>query len=65
MGGVAVKNLTKVSIFFLAFFIFSTVYALAAFVGNQINPLPEPFNLLILGIAMTGLGHFLKRLNNK
>ncbi len=65
MGGAKVKTLTKVSIFFLAFFIVSTVYAFAAFVGNQIKPLPEPVNLLILGIAMTGIGHFLKHLADK
>ena len=65
IGGAVVKSLTKVSIFFLAFFIVSTVYAFAAFVGNQVKPLPEPINLLILGIAMTGIGHFLKQLAEK
>jgi len=60
MGGAEVKKFTKVSIFFLAFFIVSTVYAFAAFIGSQIKPLPEPVNMLILGVAMTGIGHFLK-----
>ena len=65
MDGTEVKNLTKVSIFFIAFFIGSTAYAFAAFLGKQINPLPEPLNLLILGISMTGIGHFMKHFIDK
>jgi len=60
MSGAEVKKLTKVSILLLAFFIVTTVYAFAAFVGKQIEPLPEPINLLILGISMFGTGYFLK-----
>jgi uncharacterized membrane-anchored protein len=60
MGGAEVKKLTKVSILLLAFYIVTTVYAFAAFVVKQIDPLPDPVNLLILGISMTSTGYYLK-----
>ena len=60
IGGAEVKKLTKVSIFLIAFFVVTTAYAFAAFVGKQIQPLPGPLNLIILGILMIGTAYFIK-----
>ena len=55
-----VSKLSKLSILFVIFFLFSTAYAFAAFLLKNIDPLPDPLNLLILGFSMIGVGHFLK-----
>ena len=62
IGGAGMKRLTKVSIFFILYFILSTAYAFAALVGHQFRPLPAPINLLMLGITLLGAGHILKNL---
>ncbi len=65
LGREEVKKLTKVTIFFIAFFMVTVAYAFAAYIGYRIPPFSEPVNLLILGIGMVAAGHCFKLLVNK
>ena len=56
------KKLTKISIALLVFFIISSAYAFAAFIGHQIKPLPAPANYLILGLSLLTISFILKHL---
>jgi hypothetical protein len=60
-GGREVKRLTKVSIFFILIFIITTVYAFAAIIGHHVNSFSDPLYLLILGVMMLCVGHFISQ----
>jgi uncharacterized membrane-anchored protein len=62
---VNMNRLTKVSVLIPAIFMIMTAYAFAAFIGYHIKPMAAPVKLLLTGVTMVAVGHFIKHFFQK